>query len=162
MVCNISCNLVLLLLETPLLTTVQKQLCSNRAEHRVFTQAFASAIVFRTFLSLWKMRILCTAVVSWCCTPLSCSVSSFHMQQHSSAQLLVEPNNPVEFLAGGCFTLNKPFMFLLLLFPSILQTRNQEREEPELSSHAAESCTLPLGSLQNHFYKSSARCSSAV
>lgn len=49
---------------------------------------------------------------------------------NTPAQLLVEPNNPVEFLAGGCFILNKPFMFLLLLFPSILQTRNQEREEP--------------------------------
>lgn len=45
----------------------------------------------------------------------------------------------VAFHVGGCFTLNKPFMFLLLLFPSILQIRNQEWEVPQLSNHAAQS-----------------------
>lgn len=56
-----------------------------------------------------------------------------------SAQILAEHYGLVVFHVGGCFTLNKPFMFLLLLFPSILQTRNQEWEVPQLSSHAAQS-----------------------
>lgn len=56
-----------------------------------------------------------------------------------NAQILAEHYSLVVFHVGGCFTLNKPFMFLLLLFPSILQTRNQEWEVPQLSSHAAQS-----------------------
>lgn len=63
----------------------------------------------------------------------------FLCNNNCSAQILAEHYSLVVFHVGGCFTLNKPFMFLLLLFPSILQTRNQEWEVSQLSSHAAQS-----------------------
>lgn len=49
----ISCYLVLLLLETPLWTAVQQQLCSNGAEHKASTHTFVPAIVLGACHSLF-------------------------------------------------------------------------------------------------------------